>query len=42
MRHFVYFSGEAKTPGDFNINELIKAGRKESGKLFSILNCILI
>lgn len=29
MRHFVYFSSEARTSGNFNVNELMKAGRMD-------------
>jgi len=29
MRHFVYFSSEARTSGNFNVSELMKAGRMD-------------
>jgi tRNA (pseudouridine54-N1)-methyltransferase len=29
MRHFVYFSKSARTSGNFNVNELMKAGRMD-------------
>jgi len=29
MRHFIYFSKTARTSGNFNINELMKAGRMD-------------
>jgi len=29
MRHFVYFSKNARTSGNFNVNELMKAGRMD-------------
>jgi len=29
MRHFVYFSGSARTSGNFNVKELMKAGRMD-------------
>ncbi|HEB47222.1 MAG TPA: hypothetical protein ENI22_02025 [Candidatus Pacearchaeota archaeon] len=29
MRNFVYFSSEARTSGNFNVNELMKAGRMD-------------
>jgi tRNA (pseudouridine54-N1)-methyltransferase len=29
MRHFVYFSKSARTSGNFNLNELMKAGRMD-------------
>lgn len=29
MRHFIYFSSEARTSGNFNVSELMKAGRMD-------------
>ncbi|HUS49862.1 MAG TPA: tRNA (pseudouridine(54)-N(1))-methyltransferase TrmY [Candidatus Paceibacterota bacterium] len=29
MRHFIYFSKSARTSGNFNVNELMKAGRMD-------------
>src|SRR3989338_1440123 len=36
MRHFVYFSGEAVTSGNFDVNELMKAGRMDIAVHFII------
>ena len=36
MRHFVYFSGEAATFGNFDVNDLMKAGRMDIAVHFII------
>ena len=36
MRHFVYFSNEAATSGNFNTDDLMKAGRMDIAVHFVI------
>ena len=41
MRQFVYFSGEARTSGNFDVNDLMKAGRMDIA-IHSLINAFFL